>query len=209
MFIRKILMGQRLLGRCEQRRENSEHASCGIIKNTFLHLDVPSLPRHTAPTHARKGSRISVAGGRVEGPRGHDPHRHTPRWGCRFEPAQRRSIFWGDEVGDMAMTRGNPQLLLGGQAIAAHATAVADSPCIELIVGGSGVCLGKSGLGESDTPLLALGDPLCPWSRTARPNCPICRLERQARSSDDGARRQASRPARGNAKAWPLVNASS
>ena len=72
-------------------------------------------------------------------------------------------IGLGVEMGDMKMTRGNPQLLLEGQAFAAHATVVADSSCIELIVGGSGVCLGESGLGESDTPLLALGDPSCPW----------------------------------------------
>ena len=54
------------------------------------------------------------------------------------------------------------------------------------------------GTGRSFLPMVM--KPFLP--RTSRPSCPICRLERQARSSDDGARRQASRSARGNAKAW-------
>ena len=49
------------------------------------------------------------------------------------------------------MTRGNPQLLLEGQAIAAHATVVADSSCIEVIVGAA-VCVWGSLYWGSQTP---------------------------------------------------------
>ena len=53
-----------------------------MIKNTFLHLEAPSLPRHPAPTHARSNSKgqshISGGGEGREGPWEDDPNRHTP-----------------------------------------------------------------------------------------------------------------------------------